>query len=675
MKTCYRIVFLILHLFPLFTLSAQSICTPDSRYQEGGFSLSSTDICHNEAVTITNTAGVENPVYYYNYRGESYEEVLALGGATLDFSTVTKPGVYQVIQVGKKDGKETVKCQEVKVRNSTTPVFSYTFCTGPTRIEVLIPSHPLNDYTSYQIELNGTAYPGMNTNVSYPFPVQNVQNTLKVTGIGGSKTCSSDPLPTIVQPFNNNGRDYEYYPEIKELKVLDDKRIRIDFQGQYEQTYNFFRYPNLGTPSPPPGLLPIQTAKPGTLVIDTPPDTDQVYCYYIQPNTPANCGAFSNLRSAYICSVPLKSPVSSTPETNYLEWKAYTASATDPLRFKGMEVIRVSDGASEVLASVDKDRRTYQDDHKDCSKKFCYRIRVTYAGVNNGANYSGTSLSNQLCFDHRLELTDFPPNTFVTTKDQKNLVSFEGSKDSPFNFDRWELHKFDGTAFTLLETLNPGAFPLVIEDKSPGPQSEKYKVRYVDECENFSAFSPEVSSLFLDQHGDNVLDWTSASPFDGSDITQYEVIYYEGDNLNNPLTTRRVDASTHSHTISASSFTNLGTFVVKAVSSDGRESFSNPVTFTIKGSLYLPTAFSPNGDQHNETFTVKGSLGGIKTFHMEIFSASGQKIADITDPVKGWDGKLPNGDPAIFGNYLYILKAEMANGQMLNKNGSFVLLY
>ena len=60
---------------------------------------------------------------------------------------------------------------------------------------------------------------------------------------------------------------------------------------------------------------------------------------------------------------------------------------------------------------------------------------------------------------------------------------------------------------------------------------------------------------------------------------------------------------------------------------------------------------------------------------MEIYSPSGQKIADITDPVKGWDGKLPNGDRAIFGSYLYILKAEMANGQMLNKNGSFVLLY
>lgn len=675
MKACYRIVFLFLHLCPLFTLSAQSICAPGGPYREGGFSLSSTDICHDETVTITNTAAVENPVYYYNYRGESYEEVLALGGATLDFSKVTKPGVYQVIQVGKKDGKETVKCQEVKVRNSTTAVFSYNFCTGPNRIEVIIPTHPLNDYTGYQIDLNGTVYPDRVKDFVYSFPVQNVQNTLKVTGTGGSKTCTSAPSATIIPPFNNNGRDYEYYPEIKELKMLENKSIRIDFQGQYEQTYNFYRYPNLGIPSPPPGLTPIRSAKPGTLVIDTPPDTTQVYCYYIQPNTPANCGAFSNLRSAYICSVPLKSPLPSTSRTNYLEWKAYTASATDPIRFKSMEVIRVSEGGSEILASVDKDKRTYQDDHKDCSKKYCYRVRVNYAGVNNGANYSGTSLSNQLCFDHRLELTDYPLNAFVTTKEQKNLVSFEGSKDSPFPLDRWELHKWGGSEYTLLKTLNAGASPLVMEDEKPAPQSEKYKVRYADECENLSAFSPEISSVFLDEDGDNILDWTGGNPFAGGNIAKYEVIYYEGDNTTNPLTTRPESATTYSHTISSSSFTNMGTFVVKAVSTDGRESFSNPLTFAIKGSLYLPTAFTPNGDPFNDTFAVKGSLGSIKTFHMEIYSPSGQKIADITDPVKGWDGKLPNGDRAIFGSYLYILKAEMANGQMLNKNGSFVLLY
>lgn len=670
MRALYRIAFLIFYMFPLVSSFAQSICS-DSRYEPGGFTLSSTDICHNETVTITNTGGVENPKYYYNYRGESYEEVMVSGGATLDFSTVTKPGLYQVIQVGKKEGKETVQCQEIKVRNSTTAVFSYNFCTvsgnNPTRIEVIIPSHPLNDYSSYIIELNGNPNPVTSTNISYSFPVQNIPNALKVTGVGGTKTCSSAPLTTMVQPYDPTGRNYEYYPEIKELRVLEDKSIRIDFQGQYEESYNLFRY-EAGQPNV--GLSPVQTGlRPGVPVTNTPADPNRVYCYFIQPAAPANCGLFP-LRSADICSVPLSSPVPPTTVTNYLQWRAYTGP---PTRHRLSEFLKISDGVAEVIPV--NDVSTYQDNHRDCSKKNCYRIRVTYAGNMNGANYYGTSLSNQICIDHRLELTDFPPNAFVSTENTQNLVRFDPGQNSSYNLDRWELFKYDGTGYSLLQTLPAGPSNPSIPDPDPVTQSEKYKVRYVDECANISDFSPELISLYLSQDGDNVLDWTSDNPFAEADIVQYEVLYYEGENQNNLLGTRRVSPSIYTHPVNSASFTNMGTFKVKAISSDGRESLSNPVTFAVKGALYLPTAFTPNGDRINDTFAVRGNLGGIKTFHMEIFNSSGQKIADTTDPLQGWNGKLPNGNPALFGNYLYTLKAEMTNGHFIDKNGSFVLLY
>lgn len=652
---------------------AQSICT-DNRYEQGGFTLSSTDICHNEAVSITNTAGVENPKYYYNYRGESYEEVMALAGDDLDFSSVTKPGLFRVIQIGKKGGKETVYCQEIKVRNSTTPVFSYTFCSSPTRIEIMIPnSHPLNEgYSGYQIEINGVSNIVGNANTTYPFPVGNVQNTIKITGIGGTKTCSSEPVTTTVLPFNASvGRDYEYYPAIKELKVLDDKSISIDFQGQYEQTYNLFRYEG-GQPSV--GLSPVMAGlKAGTPVINFPPDTNRVYCYYIQPTGQANCGVFS-LRSADICSVPLNSPVPPTPAINHLQWRTYTGL---PTGHRISELLKISDGVAETPVTVNN-RTTYDDKHDDCSKRFCYRIRVSYtrgANLSQGVNYSGTSLSNQLCFDHRIDLTDFPPNAFVSTENEQNLVHFDPDKNSPYNLGSWELFRHDGTGYSLLETLGAGASNPVITDPDPVTKSEKYKVRYIDECANISSFSPELSSLYLTENGNNVLLWNAGKPFADTDITQYEVIYYEGDNQNNILGTRQVSASSQSHSINTASFMNMGTFRVKAIGADGTESFSNLLTFAVSGSLFLPTAFTPNGDQTNDTFAVKGTLGGIKTFRMEIFSPSGQKIADVSDPEEGWDGRMPNGDRATFGNYFYQLKAEMMNGQEINKNGSFVLLY
>jgi len=651
-------------MLPFMSSFAQSICT-DSRYEPGGFTLSSTDICHNETVTVTNTGGVENPKYYYNYRGESYEEIQALGGAAPDFSGVTKPGLYQVIQVGKKNGKETVFCQEVKVRNSTTAVFSYNFCTSPTRIEIIIPSHPLNDYSQYQIELNGTLY-GATIGAQLSLPVQNISNSILVTGVGGPKTCNSLPIRTVVPSYSPSGRDYEYYPQIRELRVSEDKSsIRIDLQGQFEQTYDLFRYeggqPNVGTR--------VKTVKPSTVITDTPPNPDRAYCYFVQPAV-ATCGPLFPLRSADICSVPLSSPLPPTSASNYLQWNSYAP----PSGQVSKQLQKISEGAAVTPITLTNEI-SYTDNHGDCSKKNCYRIRITYTGVINGTNYSGVSLSNQLCFDHRLELTDYPPNTFVNTENKQNLVRFDPGKDSPYNLARWELFKHDGTAFSLLETLLPGPVNPSVTDAGPVSRSEKYKVRYIDECENISAFSPEVSSVFLSEDGDNILDWTGGKPFADADILNYEVIYYDGDNQNNILTTRQVNAAVYTHPVNTALFTNTGTFRVKALGNDGKISFSNPVTITVKGSLFLPTAFSPNNDGLNDTFAAKGNLADIRNFRLEIFSSSGQKIADITDPVQGWDGRLPNGDQALFGNYLYNLKAQMNNGQEISKNGSFVLLY
>lgn len=668
MRASYGVAFLIFFIFTLTSASAQSICT-DSRYEAGGFTLSSTDICHTEKPAIQNTGEVENPKYYYNYRGESYEEVLALGGDELDFSSVTKPGLYQVIQVGKKGGKESVACQEIKVRNANTAVFSYTFCTGPNRrIEVIIPDHPLNkQFSSFRIELDNVPYDVSQTNIPYPFEVAgNSRHSLKVTGLGGGKTCPSDPSITWVEPYDPTGRNFDYYPEIKELKILDNKRTQVRIQGQYTESYNLYRYES---GQPPVGLQPFKV----NLKHDEPVDFDltdpaRVYCYFIQPATAANCGLFS-LRSADICSVPLSTPLPPVTTSNHLAW---TVAPTANYR-KG-ELQKISNGSGSPSIDVTS-RRTYQDNHGDCSQKICYRIKVTYSGNNSGANFSGTSLSNQVCVDHRLDLTDYPGDAYVTTEEMKNRVYFDPAVSSTYAPDRWELFKHDGTDYSLVETLPGNASDFVIPDPvAPPTQEEKYMIRYVDECENISGFSPELTSIYL-SHNENNLHWTGGNPFADDAVARYEIIYYDAENPNIVLGTEQVNGAQLSQAVNTSSFSNLGTFRIKAESADGRESYSDYLKFTVKGSLYLPTAFSPNSDDHNDTFKPTGNLGGIKNFKMEIFSSNGQKVADITNPHEGWNGLLPNGNKALFGNYLYRVQAEMTNEQVIDKNGSFVLLY
>lgn len=57
--------------------------------------------------------------------------------------------------------------------------------------------------------------------------------------------------------------------------------------------------------------------------------------------------------------------------------------------------------------------------------------------------------------------------------------------------------------------------------------------------------------------------------------------------------------------------------------------------------LYLPNAFTPNGDGLNDLFRVKYP-GFIKTFEMIIYNRFGQVIFKTNDPRIGWDGTFRN---------------------------------
>jgi gliding motility-associated-like protein len=70
--------------------------------------------------------------------------------------------------------------------------------------------------------------------------------------------------------------------------------------------------------------------------------------------------------------------------------------------------------------------------------------------------------------------------------------------------------------------------------------------------------------------------------------------------------------------------------------------------------VFVPTAFTPNGDGKNDYFTALGTETVTK-FEMKVFNRWGEIVFQTTDKSKGWDGKLGGVDqsPAVF---IYILQ-------------------
>jgi gliding motility-associated-like protein len=83
-----------------------------------------------------------------------------------------------------------------------------------------------------------------------------------------------------------------------------------------------------------------------------------------------------------------------------------------------------------------------------------------------------------------------------------------------------------------------------------------------------------------------------------------------------------------------------------------RDSITKTVEITPVFTLYIPNAFTPDGNGSNDAFAPKGAE--ISEFNMMIFNRWGEMIFSTDDINKGWDGHANNGDKvAEQGVYVY----------------------
>jgi gliding motility-associated-like protein len=104
------------------------------------------------------------------------------------------------------------------------------------------------------------------------------------------------------------------------------------------------------------------------------------------------------------------------------------------------------------------------------------------------------------------------------------------------------------------------------------------------------------------------------------------------------------------------------------------------IRFTVacgKGAVYVPNAFTPNGDGKNEVFNIKGyGIQRVKSFR--IFNRWGQLVFQRenflpNDRYSGWNG-MWNGKPADPGAYVYIAEITCNEGKPVVVKGTVMLI-
>ncbi|MFN8291530.1 MAG: gliding motility-associated C-terminal domain-containing protein [Chitinophagaceae bacterium] len=114
-------------------------------------------------------------------------------------------------------------------------------------------------------------------------------------------------------------------------------------------------------------------------------------------------------------------------------------------------------------------------------------------------------------------------------------------------------------------------------------------------------------------------------------------------------------------------------YQVTATNSDGCKGEGFVKIRISKGpAIYVPTAFTPNGDGKNDKFTPFPV--GIRTYtYFRVFNRWGQVIFSTRQMNAGWDGTI-NGKEQPAGTYVWMIEGITSGNQVITKKGTVTLI-
>ena len=630
-------------------------CENPQGAEKGGFTLDKTRICVGGTVTIVKSsvpANLANVGYVSQYSGKGIPTNIEAGPGF----TYSKPGSYTILQVGTINGLRALACQIITVLPLDPISIIVKSCSGK-KVTVVPNVSTLGQYDTYLISWGDgnreeISRVGMEANPEHTYTDNGSDTrTITVEGIYGTV---ADPI--CKTPFTQTIKliPAGTQPAITTLKTNSDNSITLQYQagtGAVVQLYQKLNGVYTATEQ--------KDSTSGTFNVKT--DTKQVQCFQVLAQD-----ACSNLgiKSDEVCSLVLD--VNAANKKNNLTWQPYAGAATGgQFRFYRLTRNNAPIGGTMTNQST----ASYTDgDNIVCGTQYCYSLVATIDG--NVAQTEVTSAS--VCVTGvNGDVPDSLNNVTVSIENNRPKVSITLAKPISGTLSSYTLviSRSDGSSGTFKPVgtvLNDSTF--IDNSADPSSGSYCYQVTYQGVCGLTLPASKPVCTVFLSSNAKTSLDWTSESPFASGPVTEYTVEVT--DSLNGTSQTISLGTSTHyepnANDPNASSYT----YRIIAIAG-GKTSYSNFITLYGEAKIWVPDAFTPNGDQRNDEFLPEGIL--TDRFLMNIYSRWGEIIYSTTDKAKGWDGSI-KGQPASVGQYMYRIEVEDTGGQKTVRTGAVLLI-
>lgn len=614
--------------------------------QNGGFTLDKTAGCAPLTVTVTNTVAGADPdaiTYFYGYtRGSN-----TLSGGTNSTTNVYGiVGTRTILQQGYANNNIFYQCQDIIVYESGAPNAQYSSCGGG-KIKLTLTNNAfLTVYDQIEIKWGDSNTEvwkqgdGLNLEHTYASTAGNPIITIR--GIYTSNTaCAGSAVFSMPVSFQ---QVQLANIAIQGLVMRADGSIRLTYQGltsiptSIQYSTDASNYTTSGVRSSG-GVQPYDIS--GLNV-------NQVY--QLKLSSEDLCA--SKLETNPVSSMVLSGK--SVDGKNTLTWNKYGF----PTGFTEYALLR--DGnLIKTFTSIDE--TTYTDEDIECGSYSEYQLVAKINGI--------TSTSAPVAL--KADLTSARPidKAYVTVNDNNNVIISANVPSVGLNSTYYltiEKAEAGSAVFKKIITLANQNQYSDIEVKT-NEISYCYRMSYTNSCDQEIPATEPICTVLLKNQFLN-MSWTPEKPVLPT-ITSYDILQ-TGSGGSQTETNVQLSSS-YTPTLNSQSDLEY-TFQIRANSADNNfQSFSNLISISRNANIFIPGAFSPNGDGTNDILEAKATL--LQSFALSVFNRWGNVVFHSDDINKGWDGTI-NGANAPAGSYAYKLKAVDIINQAVEKKGTFMLL-
>jgi gliding motility-associated-like protein len=661
----------------------------------------------------SNTAPIQSlsPVgSYSNMSGNFSVKLIDKASDASGFSLYNGPGRYVVIQYDNTvpltggGNNSHYSCQVIEVIKPEVPVVTTSVCSG-NEVQITFAADSKNKFDDYEITFNATSgnfNPIFNTGkpTTYPFTVKSgtllpdfQDRILSIKGVSITGNCNAPTTPNTLISFNAATIFKPVVSSVVGTSKKGEFKLAVSAQNNVSRNL-YIRDPLLTNTYDYTNVFKKygSTATATDSTVLQVPDGNKAYCFRAEaldlvcPSTTNNPSLTSNEE---ICTTP--ATVTAESNKNVITWLKAIGSVTGGA-FSYYQVERLNaNGTVDKLFPIinNPTELKVEDSGITCGQEYTYRVLT---------NYSQKSYSQIIKV--RAVSDDIPskiPRFFATMTNDAKYASVQGQFDPtnvPVNIkaNNYKFYRADAinSTYSLIKIGNQ-----LINDSTTevDKKSYCYFMTWTNLCDKESSPSEKVCTVHLKSSGATV-NWTKETSISaGTDSYIVQRV--------NPTNGTNIKEL-------ASNLINVNTYNTQVLpETEGQEIYiqieSRPVGWNIIGSNSLPSTlsnivrifrpslmispqiFTPNGDNNNDIFIVRGKF--IKKLKMSIYDRWGNVIYynemdgyptennQNESTVVGWDGVMNNGNKALEGTYAFKIEVEDTIGQISVKEGALLLAY